>query len=138
MLTLWKKSYDQPRQCIKKQRHYFADKFNSVQLLSCVQLCDPMYYSTTGLPVHQQLQELTLTQCPSSQWCHPTISSPVDPFSSFLQSFPASGYFQMSQFFTSGGQRTGVSALASVLPLNIQDWFPLGLTGWISFQSKGF
>ena len=75
--------------------------------------------------------------CPLSQWCHPTISSSVVPFSSHLQSFPASGSFQMSQFFTSGGQSFGVSALASVLPVNIQDWSPLGWTGWMSLQSKG-
>ena len=75
--------------------------------------------------------------CPSSQWCHSTISSSVFPFSSCLQSFPASGSFPMSQFFASGGQSIGVSASASVLPMNIQGWFPLGLTGWISFQSKG-
>ena len=74
--------------------------------------------------------------CPLSQWCHPTISSSVDPFSSHLQSFPASGSFQMSQFLASGGQSIGVSASASVLPINIQDWFPLGWTGWISLQSK--
>ena len=75
--------------------------------------------------------------CPSSQWCHPTISSSVIPFSSHLQSFPASGAFPMSQFFPSGGQSIGVSASASVFPMNIQDWFPLGRTGWISLQSKG-
>ena len=75
--------------------------------------------------------------CPLSQWCHPTISSSVNPFSSCLQSFPASGSFQMSQLFVSGGQRIGVSASVSVLPMNIQDWFPLGWTGWISLQSKG-
>ena len=75
--------------------------------------------------------------CPLSQWCHPTISSSIDPFSSHLQSFPASGSFPMSQFFTSGGQSIGVLALASVLPMNIQDWSPLGWTGWISLQSKG-
>ena len=75
--------------------------------------------------------------CPSRRWCHPTISSSVVPFSSCLQSFPASGSFQMSQPFASGGQRIGVSALASVLPMNIQDWSPLGWTGWISLQSKG-
>ena len=69
---------------------------------------------------------------PLSWWCHPTISSSVVPFSSCLQSFPASGSFQMSQFFTSGGQSIGASASASVLPMNIQDWFPLGWTGWIS------
>ena len=75
--------------------------------------------------------------CPSSRWCHPTISSSVIPFSSHLQSFPTSGSFQMSQLFASGGQRIGVSALALVLPMNIQDWFLLELTGWISLQSKG-
>ena len=75
--------------------------------------------------------------CPLSPWCHPTISSSVIFFSSHLQSFPASGSFPMSQFFASGGQRIGVSASASVLPVNIQDWFPLGWTGWISLQSKG-
>ena len=75
--------------------------------------------------------------CPSSRWGHPTISSSVIPFSSHLQSLAASGSFQMSQFFTSGGQSIGVSASASVLPMNIQDWFPLGWTGWISLLSKG-
>jgi len=74
--------------------------------------------------------------CPSSRWCHPTISSSVVPFSSCLQSFPASGSFPMSQFFASGGQSIGASASASALPMNIQDWFPLGLTGLI-LQSKG-
>ena len=75
--------------------------------------------------------------CPSSQWCHPTISSSVVPYSSCLQSFPASGYFPMSQFFASGGQSIGVSASASFLPMNIQDWFPLPLKGLISLLSKG-
>ena len=75
--------------------------------------------------------------CPSSQWCHPTISSSIIPISSCLQSFPASGSFPMSWFFASGGQSIGVSASASVLPMNIQDWLPLGWTGWISLQSKG-
>ena len=75
--------------------------------------------------------------CPSSRWCHPTISSSVVPFSSCLQSFPASGSFPMSQFFTSGGQSIGVSASASVPPMNSQDWSPLGLTDLISLQSKG-
>ena len=75
--------------------------------------------------------------CPLSQWCHPTISSSVIPFSSCLQSFPASGSFQMSQHFASGGQSIGVSASTSVLPVNTQDWSPLGWTGWISLQSRG-
>jgi len=75
--------------------------------------------------------------CPLCWWCHSTTSSSIIPFSSCPQHFPASGSYQMSQFFTSGGQRIGVSASASVLPMNIQDWFPLGWTGWISFLSKG-
>ena len=75
--------------------------------------------------------------CPLSRWCHPTISSSVVCFSSRLQSFPALGSFQMSQLFSSDGQSIGASALASVLPMNIQDWFPLRLTGWISLQPKG-
>ena len=75
--------------------------------------------------------------CPSSWWYHPTISSSVSPFSSCLQSFPESGSFQMRQLFASGGQSIGVSASASVLPVKIQDWFPLGWTDWISSQSKG-
>ena len=74
--------------------------------------------------------------CPSSQWCHPTISSSVIHFSSCLRSFPASGSFPVSQFFISGGQSIEVSASASVLPMNIQDWFPLGWTGWISLHSR--
>ena len=76
-------------------------------------------------------------RCPFSQWCHPAISSYVVPFSSCPQSFPTSGSFQMSQLFASGGQNIGVSASTSVLPMNTQDWSPLGWTGWISLQSKG-
>ena len=75
--------------------------------------------------------------CLLSRWCHPTISPSVIPFSSCLQSFPTSESFQTSQFFASGGQSIGVSASATVLPVNTQDWSPLGWTGWISWQSKG-
>ena len=75
--------------------------------------------------------------CAPSRWCHPTISSSVVPFSFCPQSFPASGSFPMSQLFASGGQSVGVSALASVLPMNTYDWSPLGWTGWVSLQSKG-
>ena len=92
--------------------------------------------SVPGFPVQYQLLEFTQTQCPLNRWCHPTISSSLIPFS-HLQSFPASGSFQMSQFFASGGQSIGVSASASVLRMHIQDWFPLGWTGWISLESKG-
>ena len=91
--------------------------------------------STPGFPV-QPIPRVYSNSCSLSRWCHPTISSSVVPFLSHLQSFPASESFQMSQFFTSGGQSIGVSASASVLPMNIQDWFPLGWTGWISLQSK--
>ena len=93
--------------------------------------------STPGFPVHHQLLDYYSNSCPSSWWCHPTISSSVVPFSSHLQSFPASGSLSRSQFFTLGGQSIGASTSASVLPANIQDWFSLGLTGWISLQSKG-
>ena len=75
--------------------------------------------------------------CPLSQWCHPTISSSVAPFTSSPQSCPASGSFSMSQFFASSGQSIGASSSSSVFPVNIQDWFPLRLTGWVSLQSKG-
>ena len=92
--------------------------------------------STSALRVHQQPRACS-NSCPLSRWCHPPISSSVAPFCSCLQSFPASGSFPMSQFFASGGQSVGASALASVLPMNIQDWPPLGLTGWIFLQSKG-
>ena len=90
----------------------------------------------TRLPCPSPTPGACSNSCSSSWWCHPTISSSFIPFSRF-QSFPASGAFSMSQFFASGGQSIGVSALAPVLPMNIQDWFPLGWTGWISLQSNG-
>ena len=105
-------------------------QFSSV-IQSCPTLCDSMDCSMPGLPVHHQLWEFFQTHI------HPTISSSVSPFSSCLQSFPASGSFQMSQFFASGGQGIGVSASASVPPLNTWDWSHLGWIGWISLQSKG-
>ena len=110
---------------------------SSVQLLSHVQL-----FATPWTAARQASLSITNSgtcsnSCPSSQGCHPTISSSVIPFSSCLQSFPASESFPMSQFFTSGGQSIGVSVSASVPPMNIQDWFPLGWIGWISLQSKG-
>ena len=93
--------------------------------------------STPGLPVHHQLSGVYSNPFPLSRWCHPAISSSVIPFSSCPQSFPASGSFQVSQLFTSGGQSIRVSASTLVLPVNTQDWSPLGWTGWISLQSKG-
>ena len=103
----------------------------------CWTVCDSMDCSMPGFPVHHQLTPKTCSNsCPLSRWCHPTISSSFVPFS-HLQSFPASGSFLMSQFFASGGQSIRVSASASILSMNIQDWFPLGWTGWKSLQSKG-
>ena len=92
----------------------------------------------TRLPCPSPTPRACSNSCPLNWWCHTTISSSVVPFSSCLQSFPAWGSFPMSQFFASGGQRFGVSALASVFPMNIQDWFPIGLTGLISLLSRGF
>ena len=118
---------------------HFTVQFSSVQFSHSV--------ISNSLPPHG-LQH-SRPPCPSptprvysnssqlSQWCHPTISPSVFPFSSCLQSFPASRSFQMSQLFTSGGQRFGVSASTLVLPMNNQDWFHLGWTGWISLKSKG-
>ena len=110
-------------------------QFSSVTR-SCPNLCDPMNHSTPGLPVRHQLLEFTETM-PIESVMPSAISSSVIPFSSCPQSFPASGSFPMSQLFASGGQSIGVSASASGLPLNTQDWSPLGWTGWISSQSKG-
>ena len=92
----------------------------------------------TRLSCLSPIPRVNSDSCPLSWWCHPTISSSVMPFYSCLQSFPASGFFPMSQFFASDGQSIRTSVSASVLPINIQDWFPLGLTGIISLQSKGF
>ena len=105
--------------------------------LSCVRLLYTTWTAAHQLPCASPNPRACSNSCPLSRWCHPSISSSVIPFSSPLQSFPASGSFQLSQFFSSGGQSIGVSASTSVLPMNIQDWFPLGLTGWISLQSKG-
>ena len=110
--------------------------FSSVQSLSHLLL-----FATPGTAARQASLSITtsrsLLKLMSIEWCHTTISSFVTPFSC-LRSFPASGSFPKSQFFTSSGQSIGVSASASVLPMNIQDWFPLWLTGWISLLSKGF
>ena len=91
----------------------------------------------SSLPCPSPTPGVYSNSCPLCCWCHPTISSSVIPFSSCLQSVPSLGSFQMSQFFESGGQSVRISASTSVLPMNIQDWFPLRLTGWISLQSKG-
>ena len=112
---------------------FSSAQFSSVAQ-SCLTLCDPMNASP---PCPSPAPGVHSDSRPSSQWCHPAISSSAIPFSSCPQSFPATGPFQMSQFFTSGGQGIGASALTSVLPMYIQDWFPLGLTGLIFLQSNG-
>ena len=122
------------------------DKVNTLEFInccycsitkSCLTLCDPMpglQHARLPCPLFSRVCSRS---CSLSQWCHLTISSSVVPLSSRLQSFPASGSFPVSQFFTSGGQSIGASASASVFPVNIQGWFPLGLTSLISLQSKG-
>ena len=111
----------------------------AVQFSSVAQSCPtlrPHGLQHARLPCPSPTPGVYPNSCPLSEWCHPSISSSVIPFSSCPQSFPESGSFQMSQFFASGGQSIGVSASTSVLPRNIQDWSPLGWTGWISLQSK--
>ena len=120
-------------------REAYYKAFNSVQF-SCSVESDflwPHGLQHARPPCPSPTPRIYSNSSPLTQWCHPTISSSVVPFSAHLQSFPASGSFQMSQFFASGAQSTGVSASASVLPMHIQDWFPLGWTDWISLQSKG-
>ena len=109
-------------------------KFSSV---SHVWLLWPHGLQHARLPCPSLSSRACASSCPSSWWCHPTISSSIVPFSSCLQSFPASRSFPKCQFFTSGSQRIGASASASVLPMNIHGWFPSGWTGWITLQSKG-
>ena len=122
---------------IRRGKNYRGVRFSSVTQ-SCLTLCDLIDCSTPGFPVLHHLLDCAQTHVPwvgdALQPSHPLLS----PFLSCLQSCPASGSFPVSQFFTSGGQSIGVSASASVLPMNVQDWFPLGLTGWISLQSKQF
>ena len=118
-----------------KERVFLENHFSSFAQ-SCLSLCDPMNCSTPGLPVYHHLLEFTHTHV-LQVGGRPAISSSVVPFSSCLQSLPASESFPMSQLFTWGGQSTGVSALASFLPKKSQDWSPLGWTGWIFLQSKG-
>ena len=110
-------------------------KFSSVQSLSHVWLFATPQTAAHQAPCTSPTPGAYSNSCPWSRWCHPTISSSVSPFSC-LQTFPASGCFPVRQFFTSGSQSIGVSGSASILPMNIQDWFPLGWTAWISLQSK--
>ena len=111
--------------------------FVAVQLLSRVQLFVTPWTAAFQASLSLTVSQSLLKSCPLSQWCHPTISSSVTPFSSSPQPFPASGSFPMSQLFASGDPSIGTSTSASVFPVNSQGWFPLGLTGLISLQSKG-
>ena len=119
---------------------YERFQFQSGQFSHSV-VSDPLWphgLQHSRLPCPSPALRACSNSCPSSRWCHPTTSSSVIPFNlSCLQSFPESGSFPMNQFFASGRQSIGTSDSASVLPINIQDWFPLGLTGWISLQFKG-
>ena len=117
--------------------HSLQTCFSSVQSLSNVGLFATLWTQHTRLPCPSPTLRAYPNSCPLSQWCHPSISSSVIPFSSCLQSFPASGSFLVSQFFASGGQSIGVSTSISVLPMYTQDWSPLRWTGWVSLQSKG-
>ena len=108
-----------------------------VQSLSCVWFLVTSWTAAHQAPLSFTISRVCSDLCLLSWWCYPVISSSVVPFSSCLQSFPASGSFLMSPFFTSGGQSTGASATASVFPMNIQGWFPLESTGLISLLSKG-
>ena len=117
-----------------------TDRYDSSVEFSCSVMSNPLRHhglQHTRPPCPSPTPRVYSNSCPLSWWCHPTISSSVVPFSSCFQSFPASGSFPISQFFASGGQSIGVSASASFLPMNIQNWFPLGWTGWISLLSKG-
>ena len=113
----------------RKSVHYVADYVSDTSRPHWPQHARP--------PCPSPTPRVYSNSCPLSRWCHATISTSVIPFSSCLQSFPASGSFQMSQLFTSGSQNIGVSASTSVLPMNTQDWSPLWWTDWIFMQSKG-
>ena len=117
--------------------HQYGNRYISSVTQSCLTLWDPMNCSTPGFPVLYCLPEFAQTHVLLSRWYHPTTSSSVISFSSGIQSFPSSGSFPVSPLFVSGGWSIGASALASVLPVNIQGWFPLGLTGLIFLRSKG-
>ena len=129
-----------PKRLLQDSQGYSGNR-SSVQFSRSVMSdsLQPHGLQRNSLPCPSPTPGACSNSCPLNRWCHPTISSSVVPFSSCLQSFPASGSFPMSQFLASGGQSIGASASAPapVLPMNIQDWFSLGLTGLISLQSKG-
>ena len=137
LLGKWTKKYTVTLFKILPTGRVSLTQFSLVQSLSHVWLLGPLESQHARPPCPSPTPRVYPNSCPLSQWCHPTISSSVIPFSSCPQSFPASGSFQMSQLFTYGGQSIGTSTSASVPPMNTQDWCPLGWTGCISLQSKG-
>ena len=141
MKSSWKSiiSHEEKSKALNSVYIYAGYSYSKVQF-NCSVVSDslqPDGLHHTRLPCPSPTPGACSNLHPSSRWCHPTISFSDIPFSSCLQFFPASRSFQMSQFFASGGQSIGVLASAPVIPVNIQDWFPLGWTGWISLQSKG-
>ena len=144
LTNIWKTLHNQllshgAGRLMKIRQKFLICYFSSVQFSHWV-MSDSLWphgLQHARLPCPSTTPGTYSNSCPSSRWCHPTITSSVIPFPSCLQSFSSSGSLQISQFFTSGGQSIGVSASASILPMNIRDWFPLGWTGWISLQSKG-
>jgi len=134
--TLTLEIYSYSLYCSNLEKNVDYDQLSSVQLLTLDWLLAIPWLHYIRLPCPPTPVAYS-NSCPSVRWCDPTISSSVIPFSSCLQTFPASGSFPMSQFFASGGRSIGTSASVSLLPMNIQNWFPLGLTGLISLQPKG-
>ena len=132
---MWLETEEEIWSSVLFKRHPFSSVQFSRSVMS--DSLRPHESQHTRLPYPSSTPGVHSDSYPSSQWCHPAISSSVVPFSSCPQSLPASESFPMSQLFASGGQSTGVSASTSVLPMNTQDWSPLGWTGWISLQSKG-
>ena len=136
---MWENGYGNKHSCksLRPVRQAVSRGISSIHSLSRVWLFATPWLQHARPPCPSPIPRVYSDSYPLSQWCHPTIPSSVVPFSFHLQSFPASGSLPMSQFFTSGGQSIGVSASTSVLPMNTQDWSPLGWTCWISLQSKG-
>ena len=140
-MLMWKRELDIGITCERNMNIFslVSESFKSYQFSHSV-MSDSLWphgLQHTRPPCPSSTPRVYSNSCPLSWWCHPNISSSVIPFSSCLHSFPATGSFQMSQLFASGGQSFGVSASTSVLPMSTQDWSPLGRTGWISLQSKG-
>ena len=137
--SIYRYTFQIIKRSVYQEKCFYTDwvqpgQFSSSVVSDSLQPLEPQH---TRPPCPSPTPRVHPNPCPLSRWCHPAISSSVVNFFSCRQSFPASGSFQMSQLFASGGQSTGISASASVIPVNTQDWSPLGWTGWISLQSRG-